>query len=72
MMPDGEDGFWAFEDEVTELPVLLSGEQVLRLERAAYERGLTTGQMIRRLIQEFLQRRQRPRQRLADVVGQGA
>ncbi|MCI0460643.1 MAG: hypothetical protein L0Z62_27120 [Gemmataceae bacterium] len=68
MTPDNEDGFLPFEDEVTELSVLLSGQQALNLEQAAHERGLTTAQMIRALIRDFLQRGRWPRTHLANVV----
>ncbi len=55
MMPIDEEGFVPFEDEVTELTVLLPGQQALHLEQAAHERGLTAAQMIRALIRDFLQ-----------------
>jgi hypothetical protein len=48
-----------FDEEIAELSVLLPGRQVLRLEQAAHDRGLTAAQMIRRLIQEFLKRGRR-------------
>ncbi len=40
--------------EVMELPLLLSAGDATALERAARLRGLTVGQMLRRLIREFL------------------
>src|SRR5262249_46593767 len=45
-----------FSEEIAELPVLLSGSQARQLEEAAHERGLTVGEVIRRLVREFLQR----------------
>jgi hypothetical protein len=54
MLPGDDDPFLAYDAEIAELSVLLPGEQALSLERAAHERGLTTGQMLRGLIQEFL------------------
>jgi len=40
--------------EVVELPLLLPRWQVVELEAAARRRGMTTGQMIRRVIGEML------------------
>jgi hypothetical protein len=54
MLPDDDHRFRAYDDEITELCVLLPGAQVLDLEQAAHARGLTTAQMLRRLIQDFL------------------
>ena len=54
MLPGDDDRFLAYDAEIAELSVLLPGEQVLGLEQAAHERGLTTAQMLRRLIQDFL------------------
>lgn len=42
------------EQEVVELPLLLPRWQALELEAAARRRGMTTGQMIRRVIGEML------------------
>jgi hypothetical protein len=56
MLPGEDTHFLAYDAEVTELSVLLPGEQAQGLERAAHERGLTTAQMLRRLIQDFLRR----------------
>jgi hypothetical protein len=40
-------------DEVVEIPLLLSGWQASALERAAHDRGLTTGEMVRGLLRDF-------------------
>jgi hypothetical protein len=40
--------------EVVELPLLLPRWQAEELEMAARERGMTTGQMLRRVIRELL------------------
>lgn len=42
------------DQEVIELPLLLPRWQALELEAAASRRGMTTGQMIRRVIGEML------------------
>jgi hypothetical protein len=42
------------EGEVLEVPLLLSGPQMAALERAAYRKGLTAGEMVRRLLRDFL------------------
>jgi hypothetical protein len=60
MLPGDDTHFLAYDAEITELSVLLPGEQAQGLERAAHERGLTTAQMLRRLIQDFLRRGQCP------------
>ena len=39
--------------EVVEIPLLLPGWQVVALERAAQGQGLTTAEMVRRLIRDF-------------------
>jgi hypothetical protein len=54
MLPGDDKLFLADDAEITELSVLLPGEQALSLEQAAHERGLTMAQMLRRLIQDFL------------------
>jgi hypothetical protein len=41
------------EDEVVEIPLLLPGWQMTALESAARGQGLTTAQMVRRLIRDF-------------------
>lgn len=51
--------FLAYDADIAELSVLLPGEQAQGLERAAHERGLTTAQMLRRLVQDFLRGGQR-------------
>lgn len=40
--------------DMLEVPLFLSNGQASALENAAHNRGITTGQMIRRLIEEFL------------------
>ena len=45
------------DQEVVELPLLLPRWQVVELEAAARENGMTTGQMIRRVIREVLAER---------------
>ncbi len=42
------------DQEVVELPLLLPRWQALELEAAARRRGMTTGQMLRRLIGEVV------------------
>ncbi len=42
------------DQEVVELPLLLPRWQALELEAAARERGMTTGQMLRRVIRNLL------------------
>lgn len=42
------------DQEVVEFPLLLPRWQALELEAAASRRGMTTGQMIRRLLGEML------------------
>lgn len=42
------------DQEVVELPLLLPRWQALELEAVARERGMTTGQMLRRVIRELL------------------
>ncbi len=39
--------------DVVEISLLLPGWQVAALETAAHDRGLTAGQMVRRLIRDF-------------------
>lgn len=43
------------DQEVVELPLLLPRWQAMELEVAARERGMTTGQMLRRVIRELLE-----------------
>ena len=42
------------DQEVVELPLLLPRWQAVELEAAARRRGMTTGQMLRRVIRELL------------------
>lgn len=42
------------DQEVVELPLLLPRWQAVELEAAARQRGMTTGQMLRRVIREAL------------------
>ena len=39
--------------EVLEVPLLLAGWQVSALEKAAHQRGLTAGEMVRHLLRDF-------------------
>jgi hypothetical protein len=41
-------------EEVVEIQLLLSGWQATAVELAAHERGLTTGELVRSLIREFV------------------
>jgi len=43
----------AWESDVVELPILLPEWQVTALERAAHERGMTIGQLLRRLFSDL-------------------
>jgi len=53
--PDGEEpNTTSFEGDVVELPLLLPGWQVTKLERAAHERGMTAAAMVRILLRDFL------------------
>jgi hypothetical protein len=54
MFPTAQVGLFPFDGEVSELSVLLSSQQAQALEQAAHDRGLTTAQMLRRLVQDFL------------------
>jgi hypothetical protein len=40
--------------EVVEVSLLLSSRQISALEAAAHRRGLTAGEMVRRLLQDFI------------------
>ena len=42
--------------DVTEISILLPGWQLAALESAAHSRGLTSGQLVRRLLREFINR----------------
>jgi hypothetical protein len=56
MLPGENVGLLPFDEEISELTVLLSSPQARALEQAAYDRGLTAAQMLRRLVQDFLSR----------------
>ena len=43
-------------DDVVEVPLLLPDWQVQALEVLAHERGLTAGELVRRLLSDFLAR----------------
>jgi hypothetical protein len=49
-----------FEGDMIELPLCLPAWQAAALEEAAHSRGLTTGQMLRGIVQEFFTRFARP------------
>jgi hypothetical protein len=40
--------------DVIEIPLLLSGRQILALEEAAFRRGMTAAEMVRHLVYEFI------------------
>jgi hypothetical protein len=42
------------EEDVVEIPLLLPGWQVSALATAAHDRGLTTGEMVRTLLRQFI------------------
>lgn len=42
------------ESDVIEVSLLLAGWQMSALERAAYRRGLTAAEMVRRLLRDFI------------------
>lgn len=42
------------EEEVVELPLLLPGWQVSKLETVAHQRGMTAAEMVRHLLRDFL------------------
>jgi hypothetical protein len=49
-----EEGVSRLDADMVELSLLLPGRQLAQLETAARSQGLTTGQMLRRLITAFL------------------
>lgn len=49
--PPAQGSNW--ESDVVELPILLPDWQVTALERAAQERGMTVGQLLRRLFADL-------------------
>lgn len=44
----------SIEGDVVELPLLLPGWQVTRLETVAHQRGMTAAAMVRHLLRDFL------------------
>ncbi|MFN4259570.1 MAG: hypothetical protein ACK4RK_09745 [Gemmataceae bacterium] len=44
-----------FDEDMVELSLLLSNQQVSALERIAFAHDVTTGQLLRRVIHRFLQ-----------------
>ncbi len=42
------------DDEIVEVSLLLPGWQMLALESAAHDRGLTAAEMVRALVRDFL------------------
>ncbi len=42
------------EGDVVEMPLLLPGWQVTKLETVAYQRGMTAAEMVRYLLRDFL------------------
>jgi hypothetical protein len=51
---DGDEWTTLDPTEVVEIPLLLSGRQMLALEEAAHHRGLTAGEMVRHLLKDFI------------------
>jgi len=51
---DAKDGFSRPDSEIEEVPVLLTIWQVHALEAAAHQRGMTAGEALRLLIEDFL------------------
>jgi hypothetical protein len=58
-MPDAREGSNGPETEVAEVAVLLTHWQVHALESAAHRQGLTTGQALRVLIEDYLRQDER-------------
>jgi hypothetical protein len=53
----GGDEMMSFDPaDVVEIPLLLSGRQMLALEEAAHDRGMTAGEMVRHLLRDFIAR----------------
>jgi hypothetical protein len=52
--PDPRAGWPPAEGGVVELALLLPARQAAALERAAHQQGLTVGQVLRRLVRDFL------------------
>ena len=53
-MPAGGPGVIRLDPEMAELVLLLSAEEAEALERAAQKRDLSTGQLLRRIIRDYL------------------
>lgn len=49
-----EPGAPSIEEEVVELPLLLPGWQLTKLETVAHQRGMTAAEMVRFLLRDFL------------------
>jgi hypothetical protein len=52
--PDSAERVFFHDAEMTEMALLLAGRQAAALERMAHQRGLTVGQLLRRLIRDCL------------------
>ena len=50
----GESGLALADRDVVEVPLLLPGWQVDALAAAAHDRGQTTGEMLRHVLQDFI------------------
>ncbi len=61
MHPLLEAGMTRQDQEVVELPLLLPKWQAVELEAAARQRGMTMGQLLRRVIREVLDETPAPR-----------
>lgn len=48
------------DDDVVEIPLLLSSRQVASLEKQAFRQGLTAGELLRHLVNDFLAQSQSP------------
>ena len=53
----GSSDFYLLDKDLVELLLLLPRHQAAKLEQAAHEHRLTVGQLVRRLIQDFTDRR---------------
>jgi hypothetical protein len=53
LLPD-QGGLFSSAPEVVEVPLLLSTQQMFDLEEAAHQGGFTTGELVRRLVQDFI------------------
>jgi hypothetical protein len=54
-VPENKPGAF-FEEDVTELPLYLPSWQATALERTAHSQGLTAGQLLRGIVQDFFAR----------------